>query len=466
MLYICLSMPHLPLEARQSASEGPVAVVDRRGTKRWLIACNAACSAAGIGQGMDATTALAICPTVQLIERSRSEERQTLKSLAGWAEQFSSWVCFDADRLMLWIEVKSGLRYFGGIEIIRSRVEHGLTQLGYHSTIGIAPTLEAAALLSQTEDAPVIAHWDEGASQLQGLPIAAMDLPSDDADALAGLGLRIVGDVLALPRDSIARRFGPDLIDYLDRLTGRQPDPRKPYRARRHYCRRFELLGSVVHTEGLLFPLRRLFVEFQGYLIARDTAVQEVHIDLGHEGNTATRLDVRSSRPMRDAVRLFALVRERLERTTLARPVETITLAASQFVPLGDTQMELIDGGQRKDGDWEDLLDTLRARMGDVAVRKLGLQDDHLPERAWCSMEQKQQLPSGTMPERPLWLLEPRPVTILPQRMGTPERIEAGWWDGEDQQRDYYTAEARDGSKLWLYREAASGKWYLHGLWA
>jgi protein ImuB len=466
MLYLCLSLPQLPLEARPSVSDDPIAVADRRGAKRWLVACNSTCNAAGIIAGMDATTALALCPSIRLIERSRSDERETLKSVAVWAEQISSWVCFDADRLLLWIEINSGLRYFGGVESIRSRVEHGLAQLGYQATIGIAPTLEAAALLSHIDGAPVIDHRTQLVRQLERLPLGAMDLDGDDADALAAMGLRTVGDVLSLPRDSLARRFGPELIDYLGRLAGQQPDPRKPYRAPRHYRRRFELLGSVEVTEGLLFPLRRLFVEFQGYLVARDIAVQIVHIDLGHDGAGPTCLEIRTTRPMRDAVRLFALVRERLERTTLEKPVEHIILSADQFLPLGDTQMELLDVGKRRDEGWEELLDKLRARLGDGAVRQLGMKDDHRPEHAWCVVDGRGNETPEPFPDRPLWLLDPRPIRTLPQLLGKPERIEAGWWEDRDLRRDYYTAEAADGSHLWLFRDADKDEWFLHGLWA
>jgi protein ImuB len=466
MLYLCLSLPQLPLEARQPDSDDPVAIIDRRGSKRRLIACSAACSKAGIGPGMDATTATALYPEIRLIERSKTDEREALRHLAAWAEQFGSWVCFDAERLLLWIEIKSGLRYFGGVGVISSRVEHGLSQLGYSCAIGIAPTLEAAALLSRIEDAPIIEHWNQLAPELECLPLGALDLHEETAEALAGMGLRTIGNVLALPRDSVARRFDTELIDYLDRLMGRQPDPRKPYKAPRSYRRRFELLGSVENTEGLLFPLKRMLGELQGYLIARDTAVQEVHIELAHDGADPTRLDLRTTRPMRDAVRLFALVRERLERTALQHPVEDLVLSADQFLPLGDTQLELLDGGKRRDEGWEDLLDKLRARLGDGAVRQLGLQDDHRPEHAWCVVNSKAEEPAEPFPDRPLWLVEPRPVHALPKTIGKPERIEAGWWDEQDQRRDYYTAEAPDGSRLWLFRDADKDAWYLHGLWA
>ena len=66
---------------------------------------------------------------------------------------------------------------------------------------------------------------------------------------------------------------------------------------------------------------------------------------------------------------------------------------------------------------------------------------------------------------RPLWLLH-RPETLDARRgrpryggalklLEGPERIESGWWDGADIQRDYYTAQTAAGARLWIYRECA-----------
>jgi protein ImuB len=466
MLYLCLSLPQLPLEARLSISETAVAVTDRRGSKRWLIACNPACLNAGIRPGLNATAALTMRPELKLVERSRPQELEALKFLAAWAEQFSSWVSFDAGRLLAWLEIGTSLRYFQGLDSLRSRIESGLTQLGYSAAFGIAPTLEAAAALCQLDDPPAIDEETKLAEGIRRLPLGALALDEDAADALADMGLQTHGDLIDLPRESLARRFGPELVDYLDRLAGTAPDPHEPYHAPSKFRRRFELLGAVESTEGLLFPLRRLLNELQGYLLARDTALQSVQIRMRHEGCPPTCLEIRTTRPMRDAVRLFALVRERLERTVLPAPVEEIAVAANRFVPLGDTQIELLDGSKRRDEDWSGLLDKLRARLGNSAVRQLGLRDDHRPERAWCVVDGK--VPEIEVPhqERPLWLMEPRLIGILPRRLGQPERIEAGWADGEDESRDYYIAETGDGARLWLYRNAGKGQWYIHGLWA
>jgi protein ImuB len=74
-----------------------------------------------------------------------------------------------------------------------------------------------------------------------------------------------------------------------------------------------------------------------------------------------------------------------------------------------------------------------------------------------------------------LWLLsEPQPLTVqdgLPYRGGPlrlvsePERIESGWWDGEEIARDYYAALDDRGVRLWLFRERAEPHgWFLHGV--
>ena len=45
-----------------------------------------------------------------------------------------------------------------------------------------------------------------------------------------------------------------------------------------------------------------------------------------------------------------------------------------------------------------------------------------------------------------------------------PERIECGWWDGDEAKRDYFVAELERGALGWIFREA--GEWHLHGLFA
>ena len=130
------------------------------------------------------------------------------------------------------------------------------------------------------------------------------------------------------------------------------------------------------------------------------------------------------------------------------------------------------------------LIERLRARLGDEAIHGLTLREGHRPEKAWgktappaisgCSRTPPGHEPLGSH-RRPLWLLPaPQPLPVedgLPHRrgplllIGEPERIETGWWDGEEIARDYYTATDPDGIRLWVFREReAPHGWYLHGV--
>jgi len=78
---------------------------------------------------------------------------------------------------------------------------------------------------------------------------------------------------------------------------------------------------------------------------------------------------------------------------------------------------------------------------------------------------------SSPAPSRPLWLLPaPRPLGGDPtaaqlRLLSGPERIETGWWDGDDIGRDYFVGRNASGEQLWLYRDRG-GEWFVHGVFA
>jgi protein ImuB len=48
--------------------------------------------------------------------------------------------------------------------------------------------------------------------------------------------------------------------------------------------------------------------------------------------------------------------------------------------------------------------------------------------------------------------------------MTSAERIESGWWDGNDVGREYFVARNPVQSLLWIYRDVQG--WYLHGFFS
>jgi protein ImuB len=430
--------------------------------------------------------------------RNPRAEREALRALCAAAYQFSGTLTAQpraprADVHTLWLEIGTSLRLFDGLAPLLARLQASLARLGYRHAIGVAPTLEGASILADCwsgpfdglragfsrDEPPPCYTLAELHAALKPLPAARLALPDEVLAALQGSGLMRIGQVLELPLDAFAMRFGYAATDYLGRLMGRLPDPRRWYRLPERYRRRFEFDGEIESLETLLFPLRRLLVELQEYLVARDSGVQEFRIELEHDQLAPSVLTIGMGSASRDAAHFQVLVRERFERATLAGPVRALTLAADRFVSPRVRQLDFLNPRGSEDDEWGALVDRLRARLGAETVRSLGLAADYRPEKSWCVMPPGALVgaPPGrdrsgttirtTDPRRPLWLLpEPRPLTDTPRCVTGPERIEGGWWDGLDATRDYYVAEGGAGARLWVYRERGSGGWFLQGLWS
>jgi protein ImuB len=198
-------------------------------------------------------------------------------------------------------------------------------------------------------------------------------------------------------------------------------------------------------------------------LIARQAAIHGFRFFLGSQC-----IEIGLASAAREAERLSRLLRERLLTLTLTRPVEAIGIEAQDFVALPGRTARMFGDRLAEAEDWARLLERLEMRLGRGAVHGLATYPDHRPELAWRRVEAGEWDPREFRQPgpRPLWLLE------APRRLGEeefrllsgPERIEAGWWDGDDAKRDYFIARWREVSTAWVYREA--GEWYLHGLFA
>jgi protein ImuB len=79
---------------------------------------------------------------------------------------------------------------------------------------------------------------------------------------------------------------------------------------------------------------------------------------------------------------------------------------------------------------------------------------------------------TALMPDDPPRQFSWRGRTHRVRRAEGPERIAPEWWRSDAATRDYYRVEDTDGKRFWVYRdglygiEAATPRWYLHGLFA
>lgn len=479
MLWLCLTLPQLPLEALQTSHEEvPMVITACEGSSRWIICANEAAERAYLKPPTNYTVALAVCPGLKMLERNLQAENNALERIAAWAYQFSSTVVLgaisprfnEARNTVLWLEIGASLKLFGGFRNLIETIEQELQQLGYSYRLGIGPTLEGSALLARAGIRIATTSTQALRSRVRELPISLLALPISIHRHLMTSGIRMIGLLLELPRDSIAKRFGPEITDFLARLVGDAADPRPAFCLPPRYAARFMFDFELKQSEALLFPIKRLLREFSGFLRGHDVGVQNFSLVFEHHETTASCVEIGLSVPDRDPDKFLALVKEKLERTQLPAPTISLQLIADQFSDPAVQQPDFFSNTLQTNEELAHTVDRLTARLGSSGVYGLKSVADHRPECSWSKAIHAEKSRSPEFPVRPLWLLpEPKPLQLstMPQIAAGPERIESGWWDAGDVQRDYYVARMSNGAELWIYRDLSdNGQWYLHGFWA
>jgi len=304
-----------------------------------------------------------------------------------------------------------------------------------------------------------------GGGRFEALPL---EVTGFDLDFFRGIGVATVGEALALPRDGLAQRCGSAIVDALDRACGRRPETYAFFAPPASFSARLELPGEAAHAEALLFPARRLLAQLEGLLAARHEGIRAFTLRLVHFDSSSEEFEIQLAGLSRDAARLAALLREKLDGKKLEQPIEAIELHAGDFSPLGPRSGGLFGDPAREEEDWARLVERLRIRLGCEAICGLATQPDHRPEHAWRRVEPGEWDPREFRQPgaRPLWLLE-QPSRLVESEftlLAGPERIECGWWDGDEAKRDYFIARLANDAAGWICREG--GEWTLHGLFA
>ena len=468
MLWLAIHFPALPLEifSRGGAAPEPLAVIEKQGNRSRVKACNEAASERGIQPGMPGPAALALVTDLTVRGRDLAAEQESLAGLAAWAGSFTPAVSLQPPDGLL-IEIGSCLRLHRGFNNLIVRMRSGLKEMGYSANLACAPTPHAAWLLTLAGQELAVRDAAKLEKVIGGLPVRLLDQSPDTLASLEMLGAHTLGDCLRLPRAGMARRFGQGLLDEVDRALGRLPEAREFFVPPPSFLRRLELPALVHEAESLQFASHRLLLEFAGYLNLCQAGVQEFELVCCHEDVADTVLKVGFAQPTRALERMLLLLRETLGRTRLCAPVHTILLHASRIQTMELSNLDLFQDSTEA-GDGKLLLERLRIRLGKEAVFGIAPAADHRPELAWRPCEAGEASKSSGKLQRPFWLL-PRPMPCRKDRLeleSGPERIESGWWDGMEVARDYYVAQGRNGSRLWVFRDHSSGGWFVHGLFA
>lgn len=426
-------------------------------------------------------------------------------ALAWWALQFTPLVARVEESLVL--EVSASQRLFGGSEAL------------LHSLFASRPP---GVILEQTEGSTALLAlarlWaQQPHAVIDALPLHSLAAAREHLPTLQRLGCSTWGQLRALPRAGLARRFGADLLEAMDKAYGMRPERYAWLTLPDVFDAPLELLAAVDSAPALLFGARRLLAQLLVWLRARQHGVLALelvweldarrsnahHVDAHHPGGSQGRLTLRTAEPTQDMQHLQRLLGEQLARVQLPAPVLYLRMRTLQTQALGGESHSLLPEDQRKGDSLHQTLERLGARLGREQVRCVQPQAYHLPEQmqSWIPWQPEKKARAMSTASAsglshhaallPTWLLAtPQPLTVrkqVPQYHGAltllagPQRLETGWLEGEPALRDYFIARSERMGLLWIYRErlAAHGasserqkktsaglRWFLHGVFA
>lgn len=520
-------MPYLPTDrvrrdARPPVEGRPLVLTSVSGSNVRVERCCARARQQRIRPGMTLGQAQALAPPLVAAAYEPLRDAALLRELAEGAGRFGPNVEPVAPDTLL-VDVGGCGRLFGGEEALARQALGWLVRQGFEARAAIADTVGAAWALATASEEPLsVAREGQSAAALLRLPPGALRLEARVCAQLDLLGVRTVGDLLALPRASVAARFGEATLLRMQQATGQVFEGLTLQRAIAALAGEQEFEAAVHDFEILTAVVRRLMEDVCGRVVERGLALRKVECLLAPgerigESQAAQRreplvLAVALSRPVRVSAHVYALLHAKLEPVDLTAGFAGVRVVATETVPWTPGQVDLFGGGSPEAEEaLADLLDRIANRLGHGAILRPRLVEDYQPEFAYeyrsvaeVGLNGRDQGIEGSRDRGRVrdeategtagvkgGMLRPVRVMGRPMRIEVeegeggapaafvmrgrrrivaeacgPERIETGWWRGRDVQRDYFRVAAEDGAQYWVFRDRREGGWYLHGVFA
>jgi len=537
------------LRLQRGTIDAPFAVVREEKNMQVLSSLSREAEAEGLFVGQPLRDAQAMCPGVLTRPYEPASEAAFLTVLRRWAGKFSPWVAEEPPASLV-VDLTGCSHLFGGEDEIMQTVQDDCAQHGLSVHAGIADTLGAAWALARyagqvqvpTRNGDEIQqearatrsraarrrNWERGGTPPQTgseaappvrisppgqtramiarLPIAGLRLKEDTVTGLARLGLRQIGDLAGIPRATLARRFGQDVVRRLDQASGVEPEPITPSHPEDYFAVRLTLPDPIGLEEDIQAGVDRLLPALSARLNAKGRGARVIRLQAFRVDQASQVIEVGLARPSADPDRIRPLLKLKLGEIDAGFGIDVLRLAALQTLPISPTTLpgRILRSPRpmastSEDTGLQDLIGKLGARIGLERIMLGHPASSHIPEKAvtlmaaaWADpvFDWPGQDPGNDPPLRPLTLWRPEPVTAdeRPQPPVTfrwrrralrtlsalgPERIAPEWWLEEPEWRsglrDYWQITTDSGDRLWLFYAhggAISAGWFCQGAFA
>jgi len=340
----CIVIPGFELRAalreRPRLQVEPAALAPEPGSEALLGPVTASAEAAGVRPGMRLGEALAMCPSLQLVDQDPAAAEEAWEQVVRRLED-SGFAIETATLGCAYFETRGVERLYGGLEAALKRALMAVGP-GWDARVGAAKRRFAAlAAANVARPGQVLVVSDERAREfLAPLPLTLVPLEAGRREELRELGITKVGELAGLPGGAVAERLGPDGRRAWSLARGgssRRVRGRKPAA---------ELLETLEFPEavGNELTLRRSLGVLLDRLLARPErggrAVRKLALAARLVGGGSWRRTVTLRDATAEPARLRAALGSKL--LDLPAPIVALTIEALVLAESVGSQLELV----------------------------------------------------------------------------------------------------------------------------
>ncbi len=330
---MCVHFPKWPLQRlrseRPELSRSEVVLFSGRKERLSITMCSPRANRHGLHIGQPLAEAKALLPKAVFLPDDVNADRTALAQLALDCQRFSPLVGLEEGLYpeSLLADVTGCTDLWHGEDRFLEAVRSYWQGRRYHIQLALACSIGSAWALAHTAAISLVSPGGEEAA-LAGLSVAALRLPPEVLERLDALGLWTIGDVLRLPRESLASRFGVILPKRLDQVLGHLPETficerlKEPLKVLR------EWETPIDDRFALACLCRQMLQELLSLAANRHgMGLQELEGELRTETGPVP-IEIRLVEPTRDERHLAQLVELQLERRTWTGGVVAIEWTA------------------------------------------------------------------------------------------------------------------------------------------
>lgn len=479
----CVEIPELRLQIitrrEQTDTSVPLAVIEEDRPAAQVLELNAAARDAGLRTGLSYTLAQSLLPELHAhtvtdteIAHCRSDIRDRLYAFSPGVE------AWERIQGVFWLDTQGTGRLWSSPQAWASEVYSALDACGYSARITLGFSRFGTYVLARTmkERAGIRAvnTADEEQRAVDHAPVTCLPLSLRSRKRLRKLGITSMHAFLSLPAPDVSARFDRSARELHSFACKETPVPVQnhvpevPVTTRIHLP---DLTNSEQVMRFLEDPLQQLVLS----VMNRGLLVRSVELTLHDEHDGRHHTELIPSAPSCDVKMLIKLIRMRLEADRIGSRLEQADMLL-QTVRSDSRTQDLFDKGAEPGTKRAVAFALIRAEFGNASVRRIALQDSHLPEEkfAFFDAHNATDIPvlaygyvdqSAAGPVRRVFLepvpCDPRELFSSADILLGPVRYAPRWWIGGSG-RTYYILGHGEIPEYWCFTDGPS--WWLQGL--